>query len=299
MKFSLSKVAELSETSTRLKEYLGSVSEHNATVNQQSLQAVNPIQDMCSGVTGLAASIRVEQKAASHHRGASMKLLREASWHISGQGHNQTKTSVKELLISSVRLEEKAEKHLGEHTNILKKEMLESSKRQEIWLEKLSKARPEMKASPMTSPVVAKPGWQVQCLRRQELWQVDRPRRQEVAVEAIQPGPLQWHHLLEQDQLIPQGALETSVPMAAGNNRWVAELKVSKPNPPLRQLTVQPVPVLMLATSHPSRGFLNISDMEVLLKYLKLLVTWLPVTQGVSARMNKVVVAPVFVGCSY
>ena len=157
VKWSLLKFADRSETSARLREYLGSVTEHNATANQQSLQAVNAFQEMSSGVTGLAASIRVEQEAANHHTGASMKLLREASWHISGQGHNQTKTSIKELLISSVRLQEKAEKHLGEHTNILK-EILESSKRQETWLEKVSKARPEIKASPMTNPGLAKPG---------------------------------------------------------------------------------------------------------------------------------------------
>ena len=191
VKFSLSKFAEVCETTTKSKEFLGSVSEHSAAVNQQSLEAVNSIKEMSSGLTGLGASIRTEQEAAHHHRGASVKFLREASWHISGQGHNQTKTSIKELLILSTKLQERAEKHLGEHTALLK-EIVESSKCQETWLEKVSKARPEIKASPLSNPVLAKPVAAASSV----------PRHHTLGIETIQLGRLRWHHLRDRRPVI-------------------------------------------------------------------------------------------------
>ena len=53
--------------------------------------------------------------------------------------------------------------------------------------------------------------------------------------------------------------------VSVGNNSWMAELQVSESDPPSRQLTVEPVQIIMLAATHPSRRFFNISDVEGLL----------------------------------
>ena len=71
------------------------------------------------------------------------------------------------------------------------------------------------------------------------------------------------HEGLESD---PRGKSHgRSHSVSVGDDLRVAELQVSESDTPLRQLTMQPVPVVMLAATHPSRRFFNISDVEGLL----------------------------------
>ena len=106
VKYALSKFGELSEVSAKLKEYVGTVMQRDADVNQHGVQTLDAIKSMASGVSGMSASVRVEQDAAAQHRGATTKLLRESAWRIAGQGNQQTRSSLKELLINGVRLDD-------------------------------------------------------------------------------------------------------------------------------------------------------------------------------------------------
>ena len=60
---------------------------------------------------------------------------------------------------------------------------------------------------------------------------------------------------------------EASNPIAVGNDLRVCEFQVRKTDSPVGELAMQPVPVIMFTTAHPSCRFLHICDTQGLLKH--------------------------------
>ena len=60
-----------------------------------------------------------------------------------------------------------------------------------------------------------------------------------------------------------------------------------------RKLTLEPVPVVVFTTTHPTGRVFNTRDVQGLLEHVKFGGSWLPIAQAVFCSMDEVVVAPV------